>query len=76
MKSIEYKTRLALENHLKVKGTSKILICFSGAINSICLINIISNIRQRYQKNPLFGDVECIHIQQQSSIPSDFIERF
>lgn len=40
MKNIEYKTRLTLENKIKVGSKSRILICFSGGLNSICLVLI------------------------------------
>ena len=76
MKSIEYKTRLALENKIGIKQSSKLLVCVSGALNSICLLNILINIKGRYQKCPLFTDLQAIHIQQQSKLPPDYIEKF
>ena len=76
MKSIEYKTRLALENKIGIRQNSRILICFSGALNSICLLNILLNIKGRYQKCPLFADLQCVHIQQQSDLPENYLKDF
>lgn len=76
MKSIEYKTRLALESKIGVRRESRVLVCFSGALNSICLVNILSSLKNRYQKCPLFTELQCIHIQQQSHIPPGYVERF
>ncbi len=61
---------------MKVEGTSKILVCFSGGLNSICLVNIFSSLKKRYQKHLLFGELRCIHIQQQSKIPEDYKQKF
>lgn len=36
----------------------------------------MSNIKKRYQKSPLFGEMECIHIQQQSKLPDDYVKMF
>lgn len=76
MKNIEYKCRLTLENTMKVNGKSKILICFSGGLNSICLVNILNSLRKRYQKHHLFGELRCLHIQQQSTIPENYKKTF
>ena len=75
-KNIEYKCRLYLENKIKVKGDDSILLCFSGGLNSIALVNIIKNLKLRYKKHPLFGKVECIHIQQQEKIDNQYIKIF
>ena len=76
MKSIEYKTRLVLENKIGIRQKSRLLVCFSGALNSICLLNILLNIKGRYQKCPLFSDLQCIHIQQQSKLPENYLKDF
>ena len=75
-KNIEYKSRLTIENTMKVKQTASILLCFSGGLNSICLANIMSNLRKRYQKNKLFGELRCIHIQQQNNIEESYAAKF
>ena len=61
---------------MKVKGNSSILLCFSGGINSICLTNIMANLKRRYQKHHLFGTLKCIHIQQQKTIPENYKSKF
>ena len=57
---------------MKVKADSKMLICFSGGLNSICLVKLLSSLKKRYQKHHLFGELRCIHIQQQENIPEDY----
>ncbi len=39
-KNIEYKCRLLLENTFKVGRESNLLVCFSGGLNSICLVEL------------------------------------
>lgn len=75
-RSIEYKCRLTLENGIKVKPTDNILLCFSGGLNSICLANVMGNLKKRYQKNKLFGEVRCLHVQQQGHLDPDYPRRF
>lgn len=74
--NIEYKCRLTLENSMKVKQNSSILICFSGGLNSICLVNVLANLKKRYQKHHLFGELRCIHIQQQEKLPEGYVKKF
>lgn len=39
-------------------------------------VKIMSNIRKRYQKSPLFGHLECVHIQQQENMPPNYQTQF
>jgi tRNA(Ile)-lysidine synthase TilS/MesJ len=73
---MEYKSRLLLENTFKVNKESKLLLCFSGGLNSIAMVTIIHNIFKKYQKNKLFHSLACVHVQQQSPLTPHYLQLF
>lgn len=36
----------------------------------------MKNLKLRYKKHPLFGELKSIHIQQQQQLPENYVENF
>lgn len=54
LRNVEYKCRVNLQNKIKITENDKIVVCLSGGMNSICLINILYELQKKFQKHLLF----------------------
>jgi tRNA(Ile)-lysidine synthase TilS/MesJ len=62
LRNVEYKCRVNLQNKIKINEKDRVVICLSGGMNSICLTNILVELRKKFQKHLLFKSIEVVHV--------------